>query len=61
LSEINEVLGDKEGVSVEDLEKLQFTEQVNLINPLLTTGPVEEVSDYGNCCLEFSVVQGSLG
>jgi len=41
LSEINEVLGDKEGVSVEDLEKLQFTEQVNLINPLLTTGPVE--------------------
>lgn len=50
------MLGDKEVVSVEDLEKLQFTEQVNLINPLLTTGPVEEVSDYGNCCLECSVV-----
>lgn len=45
------MLGDKEVVSLEDLEKLQFTEQVNLINPLLATGPVEEVSDYGNAVL----------
>ena len=29
------MLGDKEGVSVEDLEKLQFTEQVNFYLPLV--------------------------
>ena len=29
-SEVSEVLGDKDSVTVEDLEKLQYTEQVGV-------------------------------
>ena len=31
-SEVDEVLGNKESVSAEDLEKLQYTEQVCILN-----------------------------
>ena len=31
-SEVDEVLGNKESVSAEDLEKLQYTEQVHVCN-----------------------------
>ena len=34
-SEVNEVLSDKDHVSIEDLENLQYTEQVNITGPKL--------------------------
>ena len=35
LDEVDEVLGDKDTVSAEDIEKLQYTEQVSYNAPLL--------------------------
>ena len=33
-SEVNEVLGNKEGVSADDLEKLQYTDQVCVLTAI---------------------------
>ena len=45
-SEVDEVLGNKESVSAEDLEKLQYTEQVCA----LTENTIEELQVASNNC-----------
>ena len=37
-SEVDEVLGNKESVSAEDLENLQYTEQVNVLIVSFSSG-----------------------